>query len=62
MLERLAPRVVPIVGTLYLFYLVTQPPPARWVGLACLTVLTPFAAGWLAGRYADIGPWAEGGE
>jgi len=51
--------VVPILGTIYLLYLASQPPPARWVGLGCLAVLAPFGAGWLLGRFADIGPWAE---
>lgn len=57
--------VVPVVGTGYLFYLALQPPPARWVGIACLAVLTPFVAGWVLGRVAGVGPWAggkEGGE
>jgi hypothetical protein len=63
MLDRLtAPtsRVVPVLGTLYLGYLTTQPPPARWVGLGCLSVLTPFVVGWALGRYRGIGPWADG--
>ena len=58
-LSSLTSRIIPVFGTLYLLYLVTQPPPARWVGLACLAVLTPFVAGWLLGRYADAGPWAD---
>ena len=52
-------KLVPILGTVYLVYLASQPPPARWVGLACLAILAPFAAGWLLGRFAGIGPWAE---
>ncbi|MFC7077974.1 hypothetical protein [Haloarcula halophila] len=62
MLDRLTSptsRVVPVLGTLYLGYLATQPPPARWVGLGCLAVLTPFALGWFLGRYAGLGPWAD---
>jgi len=52
-------RILPVFGTLYLVYLATQPPPARWVGLGCLVILAPFALGWLAGRVAGVGPWAE---
>ena len=52
-------RLVPVLGTVYLVYLASQPPPARWVGLACLAILTPFAVGWLLGRFAGVGPWAE---
>jgi hypothetical protein len=52
-------RVLPVVGTLYLLYLVTQPPPARWVGLACLAILAPFAVGWAAGRAFGVGPWGD---
>ena len=57
-LSSLTNRIVPVFGTLYLVYLATQPPPARWVGLGCLAILTPFVAGWLLGRYAGVGPWA----
>jgi len=52
-------KLVPVLGTVYLFYLVSQPPPARWVGLACLAVVAPFAVGWALGRFAGVGPWAE---
>ncbi|WP_262177810.1 hypothetical protein [Haloarcula laminariae] len=52
-------RLVPVLGTVYLVYLASQPPPARWVGLACLAVVAPLAAGWLVGRFAGVGPWAE---
>ncbi len=52
-------RLVPVLGTVYLVYLATQPPPARWVGLGCLAIIAPFAAGWLLGRFAGIGPWAS---
>lgn len=65
MLDRLSSpssAVVPVLGTLYLLYLVTQPPPARWVGLGCLVVLVPFGLGWLAGRVWNVGPWADVGE
>lgn len=55
----LAKLLVP-VGTLYLAWLALQPPPARWVGLACLAVVTPLLVGWLLGRVAGIGPWADG--
>jgi len=62
MLDRLSSptsKVVPVLGTLYLVYLASQPPPARWVGLGCLAIIAPLAAGWLLGRVAGIGPWAE---
>ncbi|MES3518201.1 MAG: hypothetical protein PPP58_11100 [Natronomonas sp.] len=52
-------RSLPFVGTLYLVYLATQPPPARWVGIACLVVVTPFLLGWALGRFFDTGPWAD---
>ena len=52
-------KLVPVLGTVYLFYLVSQPPPARWVGLVCLAVVAPFAVGWALGRFAGVGPWAE---
>jgi hypothetical protein len=55
-------KVVPILGTLYLVYLASQPPPARWVGLGCLAILAPFTLGWALGRFADVGPWAERSE
>lgn len=63
MLDRLTEpgsKVLPVLGTLYLGYLVSQPPPARWVGLGCLAVIAPFAAGWALGRFAGVGPWADG--
>jgi len=53
-------RSLPVVGVAYLAYLATQPPPARWVGLACLAVLAPFAVGWALGRFAGVGPWSDG--
>ncbi|WP_336035242.1 hypothetical protein [Halobacterium yunchengense] len=53
-------RLLPVAGTAYLLFLAAQPPPARWVGLGCLAVLAPFAAGWALGRFADVGPWADG--
>lgn len=53
----LAKLLVP-VGTLYLVYLAVQPPPARWVGLACLTVVVPLLVGWLFGQ-VGVGPWAD---
>jgi len=52
-------KLVPALGSVYLVYLATQPPPARWVGLSCLAIVTPFALGWALGRFAGIGPWAE---
>ncbi|MDS0284134.1 hypothetical protein [Haloarcula onubensis] len=52
-------RLVPVLGTVYLVYLASQPPPARWVGLGCLAILSPFAVGWALGRFAGVGPWAE---
>ncbi|MDS0258762.1 hypothetical protein NDI56_05070 [Haloarcula sp. S1CR25-12] len=55
----LTSRIILLLGPIYLVYMALQPPPTRWVGLACLAVLTPFAVGWLLGRYADVGPWAE---
>ena len=51
-------KIVPVLGTLYLVYLASQPPPARWVGLVCLAILAPFAVGWALGRFAGVGPWA----
>ncbi|MCU4719334.1 hypothetical protein [Halapricum hydrolyticum] len=51
-------RSLPLVGILYLVYLVLQPPPLRWIGVICLAVVMPFAVGWLAGRLLGIGPWA----
>jgi hypothetical protein len=64
MLDRLSQssKAVPVLGTIYLVYLATQPPPARWVGLGCLVVLAPFVAGWLAGRVWGVGPWADSRE
>ena len=60
LLDRLSSsKVVPVLGTAYLLYMVSQPPPMRWVGLGCLAILTPFAIGWLLGRGAGVGPWAE---
>ena len=60
LLDRLSSsKVVPVLGTAYLVYMVAQPPPMRWVGLGCLVVLAPFAIGWLLGRGAGVGPWAE---
>ena len=60
LLDRLSSsKLVPVLGTAYLLYLVSQPPPARWVGLGCLVILAPFAVGWLLGRFAGVGPWAE---
>lgn len=47
-------------GTIYLVYLALSSPPARWVGLACLTVVVPLLVGWLLGNVAGIGPWADG--
>ncbi|WP_254840218.1 hypothetical protein [Natronomonas marina] len=49
----------PLVGTAYLVYLALQPPPARYVGVACLVVVTPLLIGWLAGALLDVGPWAD---
>lgn len=54
-------RLLPVAGTTYLVYLASQPPPARWVGLGCLAVLTPFLAGWVFGNVFGVGPWADGG-
>lgn len=51
-------RALPIAGTVYLAYLATQPPPLRWVGLACLAVVVPFLLGWVAGNVFGVGPWA----
>ena len=52
-------RLWPLVGTLYLVYLAFQPPPARYVGLLCLAVVAPVAAGWFAGNALGVGPWAD---
>jgi hypothetical protein len=57
-----ASRLVPVLGSLYLVYLASQPPPARWVGLGCLAILAPFGVGWALGRFAGVGPWADGDE
>jgi hypothetical protein len=54
----LARLLIP-VGTLYLASLAVQPPPARWVGLACLGVVVPLLVGRLLGTIAGIGPWAD---
>jgi len=51
-------RALPLLGTVYLVSLALQPPPAKWVGIACLAVLAPLFAGWIAGRVAGAGPWA----
>ena len=60
-LRSLLSRSLPAVGTLYLIYLASQPPPARYVGIACLAVVTPFLAGWVAGNVFGVGPWADAG-
>lgn len=52
-------RALPAVGTLYLVYLATRPPPVRWMALACLAILVPFLLGWVAGNVFGFGPWAE---
>jgi hypothetical protein len=52
-------RATPVLGTLYLLYLASRPPPLRWLGVACLAVVLPLIAGWLLGNLAGIGPWAE---
>ncbi|MUV89550.1 hypothetical protein GJ629_06280 [Halapricum sp. CBA1109] len=52
-------RALPVVGTLYLLFLVSQPPPLRWVGLICLAILTPFLLGWVAGKAFGVGPWGD---
>ena len=52
-------RLWPLVGTLYLVYLALRPPPARYVGLLCLAVVAPVAAGWFAGHALGVGPWAD---
>lgn len=51
-------RLLPAAGILYLLYLASQPPPARYVGIGCLAVLVPFVAGWVAGNVFGVGPWA----
>jgi len=57
-LSSLLSRSLPVIGTLYLVYLALQPPPVRYVGIACLAVVTPFLAGWVLGNVFGIGPWA----
>jgi len=56
--ESLLARLLPVAGILYLVYLALQPPPVRYVGIACLAVVVPFAAGWVAGNVFGVGPWA----
>jgi hypothetical protein len=56
--ESVLARLLPVVGTAYLVFLATQPPPARWVGIGCLAVLAPFLAGWALGNALGVGPWA----
>jgi hypothetical protein len=51
-------RLLPVAGILYLAYLASQPPPARYVGIACLAILAPFVVGWVAGNVFGVGPWA----
>lgn len=58
-LRSLLRRALPVVGTLYLVYLALQPPPVRYVGIACLAIVTPFIAGWIAGNVFGVGPWAD---
>ncbi|MCD2201738.1 hypothetical protein LPA44_17930 [Halobacterium sp. KA-4] len=55
-------RLLPVAGTAYLVYLATQPPPVRWVGLGCLTVVTPFLVGWILGNVFGVGPWSGDSE
>jgi len=50
----------PLVGTAYLVYLALEPPPARWVGVLCLLVVSPLLAGWLVGNLVGVGPRADG--
>jgi hypothetical protein len=57
-LRSLLGRSLPALGTLYLVYLALQPPPARYMGLACLAIVTPFLLGWVAGNVFDVGPWS----
>lgn len=52
-------RLLPVAGTAYLVFLATQPPPARWIGIGCLAVLTPFLAGWVLGNLFGVGPWSD---
>lgn len=52
-------QVFPVLGIAYLLYLTTLEPPVRWLGIACLAILTPFVVGWLLGRFAGVGPWAK---
>lgn len=52
-------RLLPVAGTAYLVFLASQPPPARWVGIGCLVVLSPFLAGWVLGNAFAVGPWSD---
>ena len=52
----------PPVGSLYLLYLATRPPPVRYVGIAGLAVVAPLLVGWALGTVAGVGPWADGPE
>jgi hypothetical protein len=49
----------PLVGSIYLLYLAMQAPPARYVGIGGLAVVTPLLFGWALGRLFGVGPWAD---
>lgn len=49
----------PFFGAAYLLYLALEPPPARYVGIGGLAVVTPLLFGWTLGRVWGIGPWAD---
>ncbi|MFQ3319231.1 MAG: hypothetical protein ACI8UR_002116 [Natronomonas sp.] len=49
----------PLVGTAYLIYLAIQAPPARYVGLIGLLMVTPLLVGWGVGSLFGVGPWAD---
>lgn len=49
----------PYVGTVYLAYLATRPPPGRYVGLLGLVVVLPLLAGKTVGTVYGVGPWAD---
>jgi hypothetical protein len=52
----------PFVGWAYLVHVALQPPPARYVGIVGVAIVTPLLLGWTAGKLLGIGPWAASTE